>query len=175
MAPNLHNKTLKTKPMNKTRLIILALIAALSSCKKEQIDGDIQTDPTFAEALKSSPESLTIGNNNLHLTTYLYRDFMPVSEVDGREMVCINKLTEADSMPVSSSIALKKQYVIKGNEIWEAPYNEIRNDTDYMLEGVVTGGPKWGPHIEVDVVCEFEFSGSIHRILAKSQLINRTD
>jgi hypothetical protein len=58
--------------MNKTRLIILTLIAALSSCKKEQIDGDIQTDPTFAEALKSSKESLTIGNNNLQLTTYFY-------------------------------------------------------------------------------------------------------
>lgn len=100
---------------------------------------------------------------------------MPIAEENGSEMICVNKLTEVDGIPILNTITLKKQYVIKGNEIWTADYSEINNNIDFILEGVVRDGPKWGPDIEVDVVCEFENSGMTHRIMAKSQLINKTE
>lgn len=156
-------------------LIILPLVVGLISCQKEEIEGNIKNDPVFAEELRSSPENITIGNNNLILTTYLWRDFMPIAEENGSEMICVNKLTEVDGIPILNTIILKKQYVIKGNEIWTADYSEINNNIDFILEGVVRDGPKWGPDIEVDVVCEFENSGMTHRIMAKSQLINKTE
>lgn len=156
-------------------LIILALVVVLGSCKKEKDEGNIKNDSSFAEELRSSPENISLGNNNLILTTYLWRDFMPPSEEDGSKMMCINKLTEVDSIPILNTITLKKQYVIKGNEIWTAEYSDIKIGNEHILEGVVRDGPKWGPDIEVDVVCEFEDSGTMHRILAKSQWINKTE
>lgn len=155
-------------------LFILTLFIGLSSCQKEKIEGKIKNDPKFAEELRSSPENTTIGDNKLRLTAYLWRDFMPIAEENGSKMNCVNKLTEVDSIPILNTITLKKQYVIKGNEIWTADYGEVRNNLDFILEGVVRDGPKWGPNIEVDVVCEFENSGTRHRVLAKSQLIDKT-
>lgn len=146
----------------------------LSSCGKEKIEGKIRNDAKFAAELRLSPENIAIGNNNLILATYLYRDFMPIAEENGSKMICINKLTEVDSIPILGTIILKKQYLIRDNEIWTADYIEIRKNTVFITEGVVRDGPKWGPNIEVDVVCEFENSGTIYRILAKSQLIKKT-
>jgi hypothetical protein len=160
----------------KTKLYVVLLIGiGLSSCEKEKYEGGIKHDPALAGELRSSPETLTIGDNNLVLRTYLWRDFQPVAEKDGSKLMCINKLTDVDNLTIVNTIALRKQYVVNGNEIWTANYIEIRNYVDYIIEGYARGGPKWGPNIEVDVICEFENSGTIHRILAKSQPIYRTD
>jgi hypothetical protein len=155
-------------------LITLTVLVGICSCKKEKIEGKIKNDSKLAAELRLSPENITIGNNNLVLTTYLWRDFMPIAEENGSKMICVNKLSELDSIPILNTITLKKQYVIKDNEIWTANYSEIQKNIDFILEGVVRDGPKWGPNIEVDVVCEFENSGTEYRILAKSQLINKT-
>jgi len=156
-------------------LITFAVLVGICSCKKEKIEGKIKNDSKFAAELRSSPENILIGNNNLMLSTDLWRDFMPIAEENGKKMICINKLMESDSIPIPSTIILKKQYVIKGNEIWTANYAEIRKSSDFIVEGVVRDGPKWGPDLEVDVVCEFENSGTTYRILAKSQLIKKTE
>ncbi len=84
-------------------------------------------------------------------------------------------MTDVDSASISRSINLKKQYVIKDNEVWTAEYSETKNSNDYTIEGVIRNGPKWGPDIEVDVVCEFENLSQTYKILAKSQLILRTE
>lgn len=160
--------------MKKIILVNLIVALGLISCQKEKIQGEIKNDPEFAEELRSSPENLIVGNNNLILTTFLYRDFMPNAEKNGSIMYCSNELTDTDSLPISTHIILKKQYVIKGNVIWTADYNKISSDVDYILKGTVFDGPKWGPEIEVDVVCEFEYSGLTKRILAKSQYIYKT-
>lgn len=161
--------------MKKTLLITFIIALALISCKKEKIEGKIKTDKKFAAELRSSPETITIGNNNLMLTTLLWRDFMPAAEENGSKMICINILTEVNKNSILSSITLKKQYVIKDNIIWTANYSEIRNNNDYNVEGVVRNGPKWGPNIEVDVVCEFDYAGTTQRIMAKSQFIQKTE
>jgi len=157
--------------MKKIILVNLIVALGLISCQKEKIQGEIKNDPEFAEELRSSPENIIVGNNKLILTTFLYRDFMPNAEKNGSKMYCSNELTDTDSLPISTHIILKKQYVIKGNEIWTAEYNKISSDVDYILNGTVSDGPKWGPEIEVDVVCEFEYLGLTKRISAKSQYI----
>jgi hypothetical protein len=161
--------------MKSITFITMTLAIGFTSCQKEKIEGKIKYDPKFAQELRSSPESLAIGNNKLILTTYLWRDFMPIAEEDGSKMICVNKLTEIDSLPILTTITLKKQYLIKGNEIWTAEYIETIKNPDHILEGIVRDGPKWGPNIEVDVVAEFDNAGTTHRILAKSQLIHKTE
>lgn len=162
--------------MKNILLITLALTLGLTSCKKDEQDkSNVSTDSKFAAELRSSATKIAIGNNNLILTTYLWRDFMPVAQKDGSVLSCVSKLTDIYNTPISGTIILKKQYVINGDEIWTSDYNKIVHDIDYILEGTVTSGPKWGPDIEVQVVCEFENSGVVYRVLANSQWINRTD
>lgn len=150
-------------------------MVGLSSCKKEDIEGKTKKSSKFADELRSSPENITLGSNTLMLETFLWRDFMSIAEENGSKMMCINRLIDVDSVPLPNTMKLKKQYVIKGNEVWAADYMKTSNDIDYILSGSVRDGPKWGPKIEVDVVCEFENSGITFRIIAKSQLINRTE
>ncbi len=155
-----------------TTLSIIPLL--FFSCKKNTIEGDIINNSALAESLRESPESISVGENNLTLSTYLWRDFMPVAEENGSKMMCVNTLVDGDSVAIPSSITLKKQYVIRNSGIWTADYSETKKKSDYELEGSLRNGPKWGPDIEVDVVCEFEQSGITYRVLARSQVIHKT-
>ena len=156
-------------------IITLFLIIGLFSCKKENVDTKFKTDPELASELKSLPENIRIGSNTFLLTSYLWRDFMPPAEENGSPLTCVNSLIEKDSLSITTTIELKKQYIVKGNDIWTADYSEIRNPENFIIEGVVREGPKWGPNISVDVICEFVSAGNTYRILAKSQEIYKTE
>ncbi len=154
--------------------IILLVFFAGYSCKKEHLKDTIIIDPELAKELRSSPENLTLADNNLTLGTYIWRDFMPESPPNGSKMIAVGKLTDVDQAPIAQSIALGKQYIINKDEIWMADYQEIKNDPAYVLEGVVRNGPEWEAGVQVDVVCEFRYQGEMYRIVAKSQPINAT-
>jgi hypothetical protein len=147
--------------------LIVAIVFGLSSCKKEK---------SFVEELRSSPDEVSIGSNTFTLSTYLYRDFMPgiVGQANGSHMICSNQLTDINNTALPSGITLKKQYIIKGGEVWEAAYTEQVGNAA-VIEGIVRDGPKWDTGIIVDVVCEFETAGETYRIIARSQLIHRTE
>lgn len=156
--------------------LIILLSLKIFSCQKKKISGKIKKDAEFAQELRNSLESLTINDNQLVLSTYLWRDFMPSPDADGNgsKMICVNTLSTTDSVSILSSIQLKKQYIIKGNEIWTADYSEFNQNQPFEKEGIVREGPKWGPDITVDVVCEFENNGTVYRIISKNQLIHKT-
>jgi hypothetical protein len=166
-----------TTNMKNVFFLSMTLIFCLYSCEKEPFEsaGNIKVDSVFANELKSLPESITIGSNTIILSTYLWRDYMPISEENGSKMNCVNKLTEIKEQPILSTISLKKQYIVKDNEVWTAEYTQIKHAPTYIIEGYINGGPKWGPNIKVDVICEFEYLGVIYRILAKSQYISKTE
>lgn len=153
--------------------VLLMVVIALYSCQKDKVKGGVY-NPDFATELKSSPEQVNINENHLVLSTELWRDFMPIAEEEGSKMMCLNWLEDSNNLPLVSSLTLKKQYVINGDEVWGASYEDIHYKNDFTLEGRVGDGPKWGPDIAVDVVCEFENNGTTYRIIAKSQMIGAT-
>lgn len=163
--------------MKNVFFLLLTLIFCLYSCEKEPFVsvGNIKVDSALANELKSLPESIIIESNTFTLSTYLWRDYMPISEDNGSKMYCVNKLTEINEQPILSTISLKKQYIVKDDEVWTAEYIQIKKTPSNIWEGYVNGGPKWGPNIKVDVICEFEYSGVTYRILAKSQFISKTE
>lgn len=150
--------------------ILVSLL--IFGCKE---DNDGFDNPLLASQLKLSKDTLLIGENTLALTTYVYRDFMPVAEEDGSAMLSACKIADVDSIPFSSPLSLKKQYVINGDLVWVTEIGEISTPSSFEQEGVSRGGPKWGPEINVDVVCEFSNQGTIYRIIARDQEIHRTD
>lgn len=150
---------------------VLAFVWMLLVQACEDVD---YSNPELAIALRSSAESIDVGDQNLILETYLWRDFMPIAAKDGSALLCVNYLKEEGEKPLLPTLELKRQYVLKGSDVWVANYSEIRKENDFFIEGVVRGGPKWGPDILVDVVCEFEYQGNMYRIIARDQLIHKT-
>ncbi len=160
------------------KIIVFSAIVLLgiSACQKDvSEDMLVKNDPRLASSLRKSKESLIEAGNNLVLTTYLWRDFMPVVGSGGSRLVGVVHLQDAQGTALSSSISLKRLFVIKGNEIWTTNFSEVSSADATKLEGVVRNGPFWGPNINVDVVCEFIVDGKMFQIMAKDQPIHRTD
>jgi hypothetical protein len=155
--------------------ILFIFLGAFFSCESNEQDIEkANSNPSLTE-LKKSPDTLKIGNHTIVLSTYLWRDFMPISEENGSKLLAVNKLVEVDSLSLPNNWILKKQYVILGSDIWVNSYHETRKERDYIWYGFGKDGPKWGPDTLVDVVCEFEVSGKNYRIMARSQNINQTN
>lgn len=116
-----------------------------------------------------------VGENTFALNTYVYRDFMPIEEENGSPMISACMLADVDSLPFLSPVSMIKQYVINGDLVWSVDIERTTDTSDYAVEGVTWGGPKWGPHINVDLVCEFAYQATTCRIIARDQEIHRTD
>lgn len=151
----------------KNSLIILFIVLSCLSCKKEK-------PLTFAEELRQSPEQITYGSKKLDLIAGLHRDFMPVSEPNGSPLFATSTIVELNNQDIPESINLLKQFIIHGDEIWETEFTTVDTVFSWAIRGSSRNGPKWGPDIEVDVVCEFELDGEVHRILERSAEIIAT-
>lgn len=156
--------------MRKLAFVFLGL-AVLTACDKTLKDG-VHDDRKMARELRESPESVMISGTNLVLTTYLWRDFMPIAEPGGSEMMAaVNLQATAGDFP--AGVEPERLYVIYENQIWATSFESI-SQTDSGLEMMARGGPKWGPDEEVDAVVMFIHDGKTHYIQAKDQMIQST-
>lgn len=157
-----------------TLLIFLSLV--IFSCKKDIDDSNFYKNVPLASELRLSSDTIMVGENTLALNTYVYRDFMPVAEEDGSPMISVCMLADIDSLFLLSQVSMKKQFVIHGDLVWSVDFERTTETSAYSMEGVSSGGPKWGPQINVDVVCEFSYNGKLYgRIIARDQKIHRTN
>jgi hypothetical protein len=155
------------------KLLGFVLLFAMYACKKDIQEPPVNDDAFIAELLKS-PESLVVAGNSLILSTYLWRDFMPVTHPDSTSLHGTSKLTDSDSLPIAMDIQMQKQYTLNGSQIWEADYHHYDWPSAFELNASVRNGPKWDPGTEVDVICEFSYQGIIYRLLKRSQIIHAT-
>ena len=162
--------------MRKLLIFAIFIVLGLFGCSDDNIgmDGMLYKDAAFASELKSLPESLEIDGSTLALSTLLWRDFTPeTGGSKGTLLESVTNLYTIDSLPIPESIVLSKQYLVNGNEIWEAEYFQWCYNTEYdcVITGYVPNGPRWRAQILVDVITEFKSKGVIYRILAKEQFI----
>ena len=164
--------------MNKSSFLLVFFLCFIVSCAEEQKNKNTEslvvTDSVFANQIKSSPEQIAIENSRLTLYTYFWRDFMPGVEENGSHLMGVIQFEGQTGAILSNSISLSKLYVINGSDIWICDVFETRIGYNDIWETVVRNGPKWGPGIDVDVICEFESLGQSYRLMAKSQTINAT-
>ena len=126
------------------------------------------------EQLKSTPENIVVSDKKLMLETYLWRDFMPDSEPNGTPLMGVIRFIGENGDILSNTISISKIYVIDNDKIWTCDIFETNITYNNLLEVVFRNGPKWGPGINVDVICEFENHVQLYRIMAKSQKIHAT-
>lgn len=154
----------------RTFLLAIAIIfTGLSSCKK-----DVEKSKSgfeFIHVLESSPQTVVVENNSLVLETNLSRDFQPICEEDGGPLYCCLELKNDQNLNLHEKIQLKKIYVIHGGKVWSKDIQDYNSGPENSVKGIAFNGPKWGPDITVDVVCEFKYNGIFRRILSKNQNI----
>jgi ATP sulfurylase len=160
-------------PSIKTYVLVSLFLSALIGCSKEDnLEEDLQANQI--EALLTSPEMLNIDNYLLKVESDIWRDFMPPSDSSGRALTARVLLSERNQRTLDNSLQLEKIYLINKTELWSKSFDTFDNSSPYQVTGTARNGPKWGPNITVDLICEFSFKGESYRLLAKDQEIFAT-
>lgn len=125
----------------------------------------------LAEELRLSPDTVTIENNQLFLGKFfVWRDMMPIITAQSSGLIAKGKLI-TNKKEMLNGITLKKQYVVKEDQIWMSNYDEneiFKPMHKNYIEATVRSGPLWETNRFVDVIWEFEFRGETYRVIAKS-------
>lgn len=161
------------------KLIFVSIILSLSiiSCKDDSNPVEVPKDIPL-ETLLAAPETLSVAGQNIHLSTYMWRDFMPISPPDGKPLIAVVYIGTTDSTDISTEIDAGVIYVIKGNEIWRA-YLQNEDYPSYQIPPrrlikVARDGPKWQTQILVDVVVNVTYRNNNYLLKAKDQFISET-
>ena len=139
--------------------------------------GEIASLPTM-NTLLSAPLSGKIEKRQYVLSTYLWRDFMPISPPGGKPLIASIRVSASDNKAFPSSLTVDRLWALKdAGQVWETELaGEGRQTAANQLEKVARNGPKWEPGTKVDVVVRLEDKDNRTYLLrAAQQLISRTD
>ncbi len=170
----------------KMKNIFFAIIAVfiLTSCNKkdEIINNDNENDVIvvkdfITELYNKSVDTLEIASRKYIIDAELWRDFMPPSPPNGYPLIAINWLLPIDTLQMPNNIDLIEQYVVFNDSIWITGYENNNPPSLHLIIKVSRNGPKWGPHLYVDVFSKIHDSiTNIDYFLKKKNVyINRTD
>ena len=156
------------------RLSFRTLVAAVSiACGSPTV-----VAPVPVAELEAAPLTAVVNGQELVLSPYLWRDFMPFSPPDGRPLIAILRLERADGAPLAGALAISAAWVVNGDEVWTGRVREERvaSPPPLYYEAIMRGGPKWGPGITVDVVVRIRDSNGEAQLLRAAKVpIDRTD
>ncbi len=129
--------------------------------------------------LLSSPDTITVEGRRLYLSTYMWRDFQPVSPPDGKPLIAIIYVTATDTAQLPG-ISTDAVWIVYNNQVWKSwftneptPPGETKPN---RIVRIAREGPLWGPHIHVDVIVRvIDARGNSQLLHAPDQWIGRTD
>jgi hypothetical protein len=148
-------------------LVALALLTACSS--------DIMAPPSPSE-IQNAPSQIVVAGVELTLETYLFRDFAPISESNGKPLIASVRVKPAAGKALPADLRAEALHVVNGDEVWTPRLiQESPNDRPPQMEFVARDGPKWGPGVTVDVVLRLRSGDRALLLKAPSQPIHRTD
>lgn len=160
----------------KTFIFVLIVVVAIG-CS----DNGISVPPDIPiSQLLSSPDTITADGRQLYLATYMWRDFQPISPPDGKPLIAIVYVTATDTAQLPSSISTDAVWIVNNNQVWKSWFtNEPIAPSElkpYRIVKIAREGPKWGPHIYVDVIVRVIDRQGNHKLLrARNQWIGRTE
>jgi hypothetical protein len=162
-------------------VILLSAVLSLAGCSEEHLLNPappMLLSPEVLAAVRAAPDSVTAHGATLRLSTYLWRDFMPIAPPDGEPLRAVFLVTTADSSAFPPLLFADAAWVLNGRSIWATRVSETtpRLPGDPTLRVFAEGGPKWGPGIEVDVVVRLrDAADRAWYLRAREQMIHRTD
>ena len=167
----------------KTIKFILAILFSallLVGCElKNGIDNGFSDKELISELRAIVTDTLLLDSRTYVLEAYMWRDFQPISPENGKPLISINWLVCTDSVKIPANIHLVKQFVIYGDVVWVSDYSNetLSAEPEYKIKKVSREGPKWGPHVSVDVISQIHDSntGKDYYVGLKNVYIGRTD
>lgn len=159
-------------------LLCLTFCTTLSACSL--FDGDDGPGMLPLSQLRAAPDTLTLGDQNLVLRAFMWRDFQPISPPDGKPLIAIFWVYSADSTALPAGLTADAAWVVSGENVWDTYLTDEEpppsEQQPYQLHKIAREGPKWGPGIEVDAVVRLrDERGESYLVRAPSQYISRTD
>lgn len=155
----------------RTLLPFAAACALLSACDPAATIG-----PQPSE-VAAAPTRITLEGRELTLEVHLWRDFQPITPPNGQPLVALARVKTVDGSPFPAGVTVDQVTVVYEDRVWSAPARQEhpswRQD---ILEVIARDGPKWGPHVTVDVAVRVRGPGGEAYLLgAPDQVIGRTD
>lgn len=164
--------------MSRFKLSQLAILTISALVVLPACDDDVSApvspvpyDVTLAQ-LASAPETLDLPEQDYHLETELWRDFMPISPPDGKPLIAVVRLVS--DAPIPDNVKLVYLWVVSDGRVWATKFAEEPVVSGNTIQGVARGGPKWGPDISVDVVVAVKVGNEFRLVRAAKQLITAT-
>jgi len=167
----------------KTIKFILAFLFStllLVGCEpKNGIDNNLSDKELISELRSMVTDTLFIDSKSYVLDAYMWRDFQPISPENGKPLISINWLICTDSVKIPANIDLVKQFVIYGDVVWVSDYSNetLSAEPEFKIKKVSREGPKWDPHVSVDVISQIHDSQTDkdYYVGLKNVYIDRTD
>lgn len=150
----------------------LALVAAVAC------DSPAVIAPVPLTELEAAPLAVSVNGQDVILTPYLWRDFMPVAPEDGRSLIAVLRVGSVDGTALAGPLTIDAAWIVNGDEVWSAPVGERRVAAPIpaSIEVVMRGGPRWGPGIMVDAVVRVTDAADEAQLLRATNIpIHRTD
>jgi hypothetical protein len=162
--------------MGRLKILLLLFILGLIYT---QCSDPISSPPDIAiDELLSAPDTLRIGNQELVLSTFLWRDFQPVSPPNGKPLIALVFIETCDSSEISSKITSDALYIVNKNNVWKSFFTGEALPPDqvkpYRITEIARDGPKWDPHIYVEVVVRIRTDNKMYLLRASEQYIEMT-
>jgi len=157
-------------------LVLLAALATVSAlgCGGDTVTGN--EDNTDQVLQPNDPANLN--GRAYSLTSYLWRDFMPVIGDDSlhTSLTAAIRVAADDSLALPATLSADRIWVINGDDVWESDFSgEPYPLSDCAFECVARGGPFWETGITVDVVVRLVENGTEILVEASDVVIHRTD
>lgn len=158
------------------RCILLLIALKLAGCSDNGVS--VPPDIPIGELL-AAPDTILVEGKTLYLSTYLWRDFMPISPPDGHPLIAIIYVTATDTAQLPSSISADAVWIVYEQQVWKSWFTNEPIPPDQQrpnrIVKLARDGPKWGPGIYVSVIVRvIDSQGGTSLLRAPNQFINRT-
>lgn len=161
--------------MNKILTLIVGML--LLGC----VDDGISVPPNISiQELLATSDTISVDQKSIFLSTYLWRDFQPMSPADGKPLIALVFVTADDTLPFPPTISADAIWIVYKGEVWKSWFtNESTLDPlqkPNRFVKIARDGPKWGPDVQVDVIVRVNNKKGASQLLrASNQFIGRTD
>ncbi len=139
----------KTTVKSAGSLAFAVVLSVLSGCKDAPTESVLQVIPID---VRQAPVVATVGTLSVHLTPYVWRDFMPGTTPTGQAMIASLSVESIDGQPLRDPPLIEELWVISGDSAWYSARLGELTITATSVTVVARNGPNWATGIPIDVV-----------------------
>lgn len=158
-------------------LIALLWIGTVPGCA--DLGNEVPLEEPISRLL-AAPDTVVVEGRRLFLTTYMWRDFMPISPTGGKPLIAIAYVTATDTAQMPATISADAIWLLQDSLLWKGTFTSETVSSGEAwpnrLVRIARNGPTWGPHVFVDVIVRiFDGQKNSYLLRAPHQWIGRTD